>query len=74
MAWVAMDRAIRLAEKRSFPADIHRWRLIRDEIFMEIMEKGWNKERQAFVQHYGTRTGVLSGHWRQRNRSDRLLH
>jgi GH15 family glucan-1,4-alpha-glucosidase len=54
MSWVAMDRAIRLAEQRSFPADIHRWRGVRDEIFMEVMEKAWNKDRQAFVQHYST--------------------
>lgn len=30
MCWVAMDRGIRLAERRSFPADIHRWRSIRN--------------------------------------------
>ena len=56
MSWVAMDRAIRLAEKRSFPADIHKWRCVRDEIFMDILEKGWSKERQAFVQCYGSDT------------------
>lgn len=56
MCWVALDRGIRLAGKRSFPADVHRWREIRDEIYLEIMEKGWNEELQAFVQSYGSDT------------------
>ncbi|MBL6929582.1 MAG: glycoside hydrolase family 15 protein [Rhodospirillales bacterium] len=52
MCWVTLDRALRLAEKRSFPADRERWLKVRDEIYEEIMSKGWNRERQAFVQHY----------------------
>ncbi len=52
MCWVAIDRAIRLARKRSFPADLNRWTSVRDEIYETIMEKGWNKEIQAFVQYY----------------------
>jgi GH15 family glucan-1,4-alpha-glucosidase len=54
MCWVALDRAIRLADKRSFPADRSRWLAVRDEIYEEIMTKGWSEERQAFVQHYGS--------------------
>ena len=56
MCWVALDRAIRLADKRSFPADRERWLAARDEIYRDIMEKGWSEERQAFVQHYGGRS------------------
>lgn len=56
MCWVAVDRALRLADKRSFPADRSRWEVVRDEIYEEIMEKGWNEERQAFVQSYGSDT------------------
>jgi GH15 family glucan-1,4-alpha-glucosidase len=52
MCWVAMDRGIRLADKRSFPADRDRWKKVRDQIYEEIMLKGWNQSRQAFVQHY----------------------
>lgn len=52
MCWVALDRALRLADKRSFPADRARWIQARDTIYWEIMEKGWSQERQAFVQHY----------------------
>ena len=54
MCWVALDRAIRLADKRSFPADRGRWLAARDEIYRDIMAKGWSEERQAFVQHYGS--------------------
>jgi GH15 family glucan-1,4-alpha-glucosidase len=52
MCWVAVDRGLRLAEKRSFPADRERWLAIRDEIYEEIMQKGWSDERGAFVQSY----------------------
>jgi GH15 family glucan-1,4-alpha-glucosidase len=54
MCWVALDRALRLADKRSFPADRDRWQKVRDEIYEEIMERGWSQNRQAFVQSYGS--------------------
>ena len=54
MCWVALDRGLRLADKRSFPADRNRWLKCRDQIYIEIMSKGWNRERQAFVQYYGS--------------------
>ncbi len=54
MCWVALDRGIRLAQKRGFPADLERWRKTRDEIYEEVMTKGWSDEQQAFVQHYGS--------------------
>ncbi len=54
MCWVAVDRGIRLADKRSFPADRDRWLKVRDQIYEEIMAKGWSPKRQAFVQHYGS--------------------
>ena len=52
MCWVALDRGLRLADKRSFPADRTRWLRVRDQIYEEIMQRGWNAERRAFVQHY----------------------
>ena len=52
MCWVALDRGVRLADKRSFPSDRERWLRVRDEIYEEIMERGWNEERGAFVQNY----------------------
>ncbi len=54
MCWVALDRAIRLADKRSFPADRDRWLKCRDAIYEEVMNRGWNSKRQAFVQGYGS--------------------
>lgn len=54
MCWVALDRAVRLAEKRSFPADRERWLAARDEVYNAIMTQGWNAERGAFVQSFGS--------------------
>ncbi len=53
MAWVAVDRALRLADKRSFPADRRTWYETRDKIYEDIMTKGWNGKRGAFTQYYG---------------------
>ncbi|MGI8860503.1 MAG: glycoside hydrolase family 15 protein [Rubrobacteraceae bacterium] len=52
MCWVAVDGGLRLAAKRSFPADRERWLKVRDEIYEEIMDRGWSPEREAFVQSY----------------------
>src|SRR5215208_897835 len=52
MCWVAVDRGLRLADKRSFPADRDRWLNVRDEIYEEIMDRGWNPELRTFVQAY----------------------
>lgn len=54
MCWVALDRAFRLAVSRSLPADLARWVRCRDHIYEEVLNKGWNQERQAFVQSYGS--------------------
>jgi GH15 family glucan-1,4-alpha-glucosidase len=56
MCWVALDRALRLAEKRSFPADRAHWLKVRDEIYESIMNNGWNAQQQVFVQHYGSQS------------------
>lgn len=52
MSWVAFDRAIRLADKRSFPADRIAWLKTRDEIYTSIMKDGWSDKRKAFTQAY----------------------
>ena len=54
MSWVALDRGLRLADKRSFPSDREKWLKARDRIYEEIMDKGWSSTRQAFVQRYGS--------------------
>ena len=56
LCWVALDRGLRLADKRSFPADRDRWIKTRDTIYEEIMTKGWSESRQSFVQYYGSDT------------------
>ncbi|KAJ1885936.1 hypothetical protein LPJ66_009877, partial [Kickxella alabastrina] len=53
--WVAIDRGIRLVEKREFPCrNIDHWRRTRDDIYEEIMEKAWNPRLGFFAQSYET--------------------
>jgi GH15 family glucan-1,4-alpha-glucosidase len=54
MNWVALDRGIRLADKRALPADRAKWLRERDRIYEEVMAKGWNEKRRAFTQFYGS--------------------
>jgi len=54
MNWVALDRGIRLADKRSLPSDKEKWVHERDTIYEEILAKGWNEKRKAFTQFYGS--------------------
>jgi GH15 family glucan-1,4-alpha-glucosidase len=53
MCWVAIDRALRLAEKRSLPAPDEKWRVERDQIYDDIHTNFWNEDRQAFTQVKG---------------------
>jgi GH15 family glucan-1,4-alpha-glucosidase len=53
-AWVALDRAIRLAAHRGRPADMTRWTTERDLIYHQVMQHGWNPKVGAFTQHYDT--------------------
>lgn len=55
MSWVALDRMLRLESKRSFPGNRRQWLETRDEIYEDVMRRGWNEERGAFVQSYGGR-------------------
>ncbi|MBV8944420.1 MAG: glycoside hydrolase family 15 protein [Solirubrobacterales bacterium] len=54
MCWVAVERAIRIANQRGLPANRSRWGSTRDAIYRQIMQRGWHPERHAFVQHYDT--------------------
>jgi GH15 family glucan-1,4-alpha-glucosidase len=51
MCWVAIERAIRMANRRGLPADLSRWQASRDTIYRRIMSRGWSERRKAFVQH-----------------------
>jgi GH15 family glucan-1,4-alpha-glucosidase len=52
--WVALDRGLRLAAKRSLPFDHARMLAERDRVYQSIMAHGWHAERRTFVQHYGS--------------------
>lgn len=53
MSWVAFDRAVRIAADDGRPAAHGRWGDARDEIYTQVLSKGWDPDKQAFVQHYG---------------------
>ncbi len=53
-SWTAFDRAIRLAAERARPGKLQRWATERDRVYRQVMDRGWNDKRQAFVQHYDT--------------------
>ena len=55
MAWVAVDRAVRtLEEWPELEGPLEQWRALRDDIFTEVCEKGYNQEVGAFTQYYGS--------------------
>jgi GH15 family glucan-1,4-alpha-glucosidase len=51
MCWLALDRAMRIAERRSFPAPMVKWHNVRDQIFLEVYRDFWNPKLNAFVQY-----------------------
>jgi GH15 family glucan-1,4-alpha-glucosidase len=56
MCWVAVDRGIRLARSRSFPAPFDRWQAARTEIYHDIFTHFWDAQRRTFVQRKGATT------------------
>jgi GH15 family glucan-1,4-alpha-glucosidase len=54
MAWVAIDRAIKAADKYKLPADLDRWRALRQRIHDDVCAHGFNAARGSFVQAYGS--------------------
>ncbi|WP_327326811.1 glycoside hydrolase family 15 protein [Streptomyces sp. NBC_01210] len=54
MSWVAFDRALRLAAASGRPAALDRWSSERNKIYEQVLTRGWDPERNAFVQHYGS--------------------
>jgi GH15 family glucan-1,4-alpha-glucosidase len=55
LCWVALDRAIKIANLRSFPLNAN-WKTERDKIFNSIFTDFWNEEKQAFMQYPGSPT------------------
>ena len=52
MAWVALDRAVDLAQRAGLPCDHGRWRETADAIRVSVFAHGWNEEAGAFRQAY----------------------
>ncbi len=52
--WVALDRSIKIAQRRGRPANLTRWTTERDRVYNQIFERGWNPKVGAFTQHYTT--------------------
>ena len=55
LCWVAVDRAIKVAEKLDKYRKINKWKLLEAEIKNDILEKAWNDEVKAFTQSYGSK-------------------
>jgi GH15 family glucan-1,4-alpha-glucosidase len=55
MCWVAFDRALRLAQKRSLSAPFDDWLRTRDAIREDIFANFWDENLQSFVQSKGTK-------------------
>jgi GH15 family glucan-1,4-alpha-glucosidase len=53
--WVALDRAIKIAEARSFPRNGN-WKTERDKIYDSIFSDFWDEEKKAFMQFPGSST------------------
>jgi GH15 family glucan-1,4-alpha-glucosidase len=54
MCWVAFDRSLADAEQFGFTGPIEQWRALRARIHAEVCERGYDAERNCFVQSYGS--------------------
>ncbi len=55
MAWVAFDRAVKGVKEFGLEGPVDRWRACRDTIHDEVCSEGFDAERNAFVQYYGSK-------------------
>ncbi|WP_069172296.1 glycoside hydrolase family 15 protein [Streptomyces griseus] len=55
MAWVAVDRTIKLIESGDADGPLERWLQLREDIHRDVCERGYDKERNTFTQSYGSR-------------------
>jgi GH15 family glucan-1,4-alpha-glucosidase len=54
MVWAAFDRAVRAVEEHDLDGPVDSWRELRDRVKAEVLEKGFDEERNTFTQHYDT--------------------
>lgn len=52
MAWMTLDRALKVADRTGADGDLERWRQTKDQIHAEVMERGWSERLNAFRQRY----------------------
>ncbi|MBR0819569.1 glycoside hydrolase family 15 protein [Bradyrhizobium liaoningense] len=55
MTWVAFDRGIKSAETFGFKAPLLHWRALREAIHRDVCNKGFDAEKNAFVESYGSK-------------------
>ena len=54
LCWVAVDRAIKIGEVLRMGINDTHWKTLRAEIYDDIYNNGWNEEKQAYTQSYGS--------------------
>ena len=54
LCWVAVDRAIKIGEVLRMGINDTKWKSLREEIYQDIYQNGWNEEKQAYTQYYGS--------------------
>jgi GH15 family glucan-1,4-alpha-glucosidase len=54
MCWVALDRAIALADLLAAADRVEMWKLTRDEIWEAVVRDGWSDAAGAFTQYFGS--------------------
>ncbi len=55
LCWVAVDRAIKIGEVLRMGINDTEWKALREDIYQDIYENGWNEEKQAYTQYYGSK-------------------
>ncbi|MFE7750294.1 glycoside hydrolase family 15 protein [Streptomyces sp. NPDC057428] len=55
MAWVAVDRTIKLIESGDAEGPLERWHQLREDIHRDVCERGYDPERNTFTQSYGSK-------------------
>ncbi len=54
MSWVAFDRGVKSIEKWGLEGPLERWRAVRDEIHVEVCDRGLAPAHGGFAQYYGS--------------------
>lgn len=54
LCWTAIDRALKVAELLNKHHKMEKWKPLETKIREDIMDRAWNKKKQAFTQFYGS--------------------